>query len=81
MTMTEPYQRTENYGAADELGSQSAAPRRPRRNRPLSDQRVRVLVAGILEEKVADLLADPSLSDQFIAASLDDVINELRGTD
>jgi hypothetical protein len=42
---------------------------------------VRVLVAGILEEKIADLLTDPTLADQFIADQLDDVANELRGTD
>lgn len=80
MTMTE--YGTNNYGAADPAGEPgSAAPRRQRRNRPLSDQRVRVLVAGILEEKIADLLTDPSLADQFIADQLDDVANELRGTD
>jgi hypothetical protein len=80
MTMT-GYQ-TDNYGAAEPAGEPgSAAPRRQRRNRPLSDQRVRVLVAGILEEKIADLLTDPSLADQFIADQLDDVANELRGTD
>jgi hypothetical protein len=82
MTMTEPYRPTDNYGAAEPAGEPgSAAPRRQRRNRPLSDQRLRVLVARHLEEKIAEQLTDPSLADQFIADQLDDVANELRGTD
>lgn len=47
-----------------------------------TDSRVRALVAGYLEQQVAELNtagAGISNADAFISAQLDDVINELRG--
>lgn len=77
MTMDE-HTTSFDHGTADSLGSGSAAPRRrPRAPRPLNDARVRKLVAGILQNHVAELTQGGTLSDEFIAAQLDDVINEL----
>ncbi len=89
MTTTENW--TENYGAADELGSQSAAPRRRRAARQttawaelLENRHLRRQVAGQLGIRVEQLrmIGDPQSAEReandATAELLDDLIDALR---
>ena len=85
MTMTDYEPATDHYAESNHHHQPARRPRAaagPSYVRSVfTDPRVRALVAGYLEQVVAELHGpDSGNADRFVAGQLDDVINELRGT-